>query len=134
MSHHKQMAAASAAAAAAPRTGGDDDSANEARKRASSKFSKLGLCEPVCTTLVDKLGFSSPTDVQRQAIPAMIAGRDLLAQAPTGSGKVGVHVGGLLIGWRVYIHAYIRRWSFFFFSAIKKLENLQNTNIARKSN
>ena len=33
------------------------------------------------------LGFSAPTPVQIEAIPAALAGRDVLAVAPTGSGK-----------------------------------------------
>ena len=32
-------------------------------------------------------GWDTPTPIQRQAIPALLAGRDLLAIAPTGSGK-----------------------------------------------
>ena len=33
------------------------------------------------------LGYSAPTPIQRQAIPIVLSGRDLLAIAPTGSGK-----------------------------------------------
>lgn len=36
---------------------------------------------------VDKLGFEQPTPVQLQAIPLAMAGRDLLVNAATGSGK-----------------------------------------------
>jgi ATP-dependent RNA helicase DDX52/ROK1 len=32
-------------------------------------------------------GYSEPTPIQRQAIPALVGGRELLAVAPTGSGK-----------------------------------------------
>jgi ATP-dependent RNA helicase RhlE len=38
---------------------------------------------------VRELGFSAPTPVQIEAIPAALAGRDVLAVAPTGSGKTG---------------------------------------------
>lgn len=34
-----------------------------------------------------KLDFTSPTEVQEKAIPPMLAGNDLLVQAPTGTGK-----------------------------------------------
>ncbi len=34
-----------------------------------------------------ELGFTEPTPVQVAAIPAGLAGRDVLASAPTGSGK-----------------------------------------------
>jgi ATP-dependent RNA helicase RhlE len=36
---------------------------------------------------VSELGFATPTPIQQQAIPALLAGRDVLATAQTGSGK-----------------------------------------------
>src|SRR5665811_84534 len=35
----------------------------------------------------DSLGYEEPTPIQREAIPPLIAGRDLLGQAATGTGK-----------------------------------------------
>ena len=32
-------------------------------------------------------GYDTPTPIQAQAIPAALTGRDLIAQAPTGTGK-----------------------------------------------
>jgi ATP-dependent RNA helicase DeaD len=49
-------------------------------------FGPLGLDERLLRTVGD-LGYEEPTPVQRQAIPPLIAGRDLLAEAPTGTGK-----------------------------------------------
>jgi ATP-dependent RNA helicase DeaD len=49
-------------------------------------FAALGLDEPLLTTLVG-LGYEEPTPIQREAIPLLLAGRDLLAEAPTGTGK-----------------------------------------------
>ncbi|WP_412461397.1 DEAD/DEAH box helicase [Pseudomonas sp. SC11] len=49
-------------------------------------FAKLGLIEPLLRTL-EQLGYSNPTPVQAQAIPAVLAGRDLMAAAQTGTGK-----------------------------------------------
>ena len=49
-------------------------------------FSDLGLSEKVLQAVAD-LGYESPTPVQRQAIPEVLAGRDLLAAAQTGTGK-----------------------------------------------
>ena len=49
-------------------------------------FSTLGLSD-VLLGVVTALGYEEPTPVQRQTIPLMLAGRDLLAQAATGTGK-----------------------------------------------
>src|SRR5687767_12464460 len=49
-------------------------------------FASLGLIPSLLTT-VTTLGYEEPTPVQREAIPLMLAGRDLLAQASTGTGK-----------------------------------------------
>jgi ATP-dependent RNA helicase DeaD len=52
----------------------------------SSGFRSLGLSDTLIATLT-ALGYEEPTPVQREAIPLMLAGRDLLAQAATGTGK-----------------------------------------------
>lgn len=49
-------------------------------------FSSLGLCEPI-TKAVMELGYQNPTDIQKQAIPAILDGRDILGAAQTGTGK-----------------------------------------------
>ncbi len=49
-------------------------------------FSTLGLIDPLQRT-IDELGYKSPTPIQAQAIPAVLAGRDLMAAAQTGTGK-----------------------------------------------
>ncbi len=49
-------------------------------------FSELQLDQRLLKS-VDKLGFETPTPVQLQAIPLALAGRDLLVNAATGSGK-----------------------------------------------
>ncbi len=36
-----------------------------------------------------RLGFTSPTDIQGEAIPTLMSGQDLIAQSQTGSGKTG---------------------------------------------
>lgn len=51
-----------------------------------SYFSKLGLAEPILRALESK-GYDEPTPIQRQAIPALMEGRDLLGIAQTGTGK-----------------------------------------------
>ncbi|MGZ3182338.1 MAG: DEAD/DEAH box helicase [Telluria sp.] len=49
-------------------------------------FASLGLIDPLLRAL-DTLGYRTPTPVQAQAIPAVLAGRDLMAAAQTGTGK-----------------------------------------------
>jgi superfamily II DNA/RNA helicase len=49
-------------------------------------FSSLGLDLSLSATLA-ALGYTEPTPVQREAIPAVLAGGDLLVSSQTGSGK-----------------------------------------------
>ena len=49
-------------------------------------FESLGLNAQIIKALADA-GYTQPTPVQQQAIPAAIAGRDLLVSSQTGSGK-----------------------------------------------
>jgi ATP-dependent RNA helicase RhlE len=52
----------------------------------TTKFSDLGLSEPVLRALAD-CGYSIPTPVQEQSIPIVMRGSDLIASAQTGTGK-----------------------------------------------
>jgi len=47
---------------------------------------ELGLAQDLVET-VDALGYEEPTPIQREAVPPLIAGRDLVGQAATGTGK-----------------------------------------------
>ena len=49
-------------------------------------FSSLGIAEPILTALTD-YGYEIPTVIQEKAIPAGLAGRDVLGSAQTGTGK-----------------------------------------------
>jgi len=49
-------------------------------------FVALGL-SPALVEAVERAGYAVPTEIQRQAIPAALAGRDLLGTAQTGTGK-----------------------------------------------
>src|ERR1700753_3212502 len=49
-------------------------------------FSDLGLMPELLRALSER-GYSQPTPVQEQAIPAVLSGRDLLAAAQTGTVK-----------------------------------------------
>jgi len=54
-------------------------------------FSDLGLAEPLVRALEAK-GYSTPTPIQAQAIPAVLEGGDLLGIAQTGTGKTAAFV------------------------------------------
>ena len=54
-------------------------------------FSKLGLSDPILKAVAD-LGYSAPTSIQKQAIPVILSGRDLVAGAQTGTGKTASFV------------------------------------------
>lgn len=50
------------------------------------QFSEFNLDRRLLTA-VEHMGFDAPTDIQHQAIPAAMAGHDLIASSKTGSGK-----------------------------------------------
>jgi ATP-dependent RNA helicase DeaD len=51
-----------------------------------SSFAELALVPELCQAL-SGLGYEEPTPIQRAAIPTLLAGRDLVGQAATGTGK-----------------------------------------------
>jgi len=58
-------------------------------------FNNLGLSEALLRAVADQ-GYTAPTPIQAQAIPAVLAGGDLLAGAQTGTGKTAGFVLPLL--------------------------------------
>ena len=58
-------------------------------------FSQLGLSPYVLPALQQALqqaGYLAPTPIQQQAVPLLLKGRDVVALAPTGSGKTAAYV------------------------------------------
>jgi ATP-dependent RNA helicase DeaD len=51
-----------------------------------ASFQDLGLSEAVLRALAD-VGYESPSPIQAETIPVLLAGRDMLGQAQTGTGK-----------------------------------------------
>ena len=49
-------------------------------------FAGLGLAQPILRAITDE-GYTTPTPIQLNSIPALIGGRDLLGVAQTGTGK-----------------------------------------------
>ena len=58
----------------------------ESNDGGASGFASLTLAPQLCHALSD-LGYEEPTPIQRAAIPPLLAGRDLVGQAATGTGK-----------------------------------------------
>lgn len=58
-------------------------------------FSTLGLSDPILRA-IDELGYNTPTPIQQKAIPVVLAGKDLIAAAQTGTGKTASFVLPLL--------------------------------------
>lgn len=71
-------------------------------------FSSLGLSPALAQAAAD-LGFTQPTPIQSEAIPAVLAGRDVLATARTGSGKTAAYALPLLQRWQASAAAGYRR-------------------------
>jgi superfamily II DNA/RNA helicase len=54
-------------------------------------FSTLGLSDPILKAIAE-LNYTSPTKIQKQAIPVILSGKDLIASAQTGTGKTASFV------------------------------------------
>jgi ATP-dependent RNA helicase RhlE len=63
--------------------------------QANMSFSSLGLA-PSLINAVAAIGYQEPTTIQREAIPAILRGADVLGAAQTGSGKTAAFVLPLL--------------------------------------
>jgi ATP-dependent RNA helicase RhlE len=66
-------------------------SAGSAGAPAEGGFAALGLAEPILKAVAAE-GYTTPTPIQRQAIPVIHAGHDLLGIAQTGTGKTAAFV------------------------------------------
>jgi ATP-dependent RNA helicase DeaD len=62
------------------------DSQADTSTEQGSTFDDLGL-RPELLRALSALGYEEPTPIQREAIPPLVEGRDLLGQAATGTGK-----------------------------------------------
>jgi superfamily II DNA/RNA helicase len=49
-------------------------------------FAELGL-SPSLTNALSKMALKTPTAIQKEVIPLVLAGKDVIAQSPTGTGK-----------------------------------------------
>jgi ATP-dependent RNA helicase RhlE len=49
-------------------------------------FESLGFCDPILSAIKDR-GYDTPTPIQSRVAPVVLAGKDLMASAQTGTGK-----------------------------------------------
>jgi ATP-dependent RNA helicase DeaD len=63
-----------------------DETASPDAVSSDDGFAALGLRDELLAAL-DDLGYEEPTPIQRETIPILLTGRDLLGQAATGTGK-----------------------------------------------
>jgi superfamily II DNA/RNA helicase len=66
-------------------------------EEAATTFATLNL-DPQLVRAVEEQGYTIPTPIQQQAIPHVLAGRDLMAMAQTGTGKTAAFALPLLQG------------------------------------
>src|SRR3989338_6024392 len=59
------------------------------------KFRRLGLDEELLR-VIHELKFEEPSEIQQEAIPHVLAGRDVIGKAATGSGKTLAFAAGII--------------------------------------
>ncbi len=74
-----------------PTLGNEEQQESVLPESQASGFDSLGLAPEILRSVVEA-GYTEPTDVQLRAIPAAIAGSDLLVSSRTGSGKTAAFV------------------------------------------
>ena len=72
-----------------------------AEEEATVRFADLGLSDAVMQAVVD-MGYETPTPVQAASIPEVLAGRDILAAAQTGTGKTAAFLLPLCLNWAMW--------------------------------
>ena len=68
----------------------------------SHQFEQLSLSKPILRALAEE-GYEQPTPIQHASIPEILAGKDVLAAAQTGTGKTAAFTLPmlLLLGWKM---------------------------------
>ncbi|TIB28979.1 hypothetical protein E3P86_03766 [Wallemia ichthyophaga] len=60
-------------------------------KNSKNTFSSLALSRPILKA-ISSLGFTQPTPIQKSVLPVALAGKDIVGQAVTGSGKTAAFI------------------------------------------
>ncbi|KAJ1916423.1 ribosomal RNA processing protein [Mycoemilia scoparia] len=62
------------------------DGSDSIKSTKTTAFAELGVMKQLCESC-EKMGYKAPTDIQKEAIPWALQGRDIIGLAQTGSGK-----------------------------------------------
>ncbi|KAL8813003.1 MAG: hypothetical protein Q9223_000837 [Gallowayella weberi] len=73
-----------------PTSDSDNDNAVTEQKDAIATFQDLGVINSLCDACT-KLGYKTPTPIQKESIPLALQGRDIIGLAETGSGKTAAY-------------------------------------------
>ncbi|MDP2005563.1 MAG: DEAD/DEAH box helicase [Rubrivivax sp.] len=95
MSEETEIAVPDAGSDTVPDTGAEPVAAPVAPALPAASFAELGL-QPALARAAAAAGWARPSAIQAAALPAILQGRDVLAQAPTGAGKTGAFLLPLL--------------------------------------
>mgnify|MGYP005622653917 CR=1 FL=1 len=68
---------------------------NESKESNAQTFEELNLSEELMFA-IKRLGFSTPTQIQAEAIPLLMEGKDVIGQSATGSGKTLAFGAGII--------------------------------------
>lgn len=75
----------------------DEEDSSVTVKNTAATFQDLGVIESLCDACT-KLGYQTPTPIQKESIPLALQGRDIIGLAETGSGKTAAYALPILQG------------------------------------
>lgn len=78
-------------------TSPDEQDSSATVKNTAATFQDLGVIESLCDACT-KLGYQTPTPIQKESIPLALQGRDIIGLAETGSGKTAAYALPILQG------------------------------------
>ncbi|KAI4220028.1 MAG: hypothetical protein L6R36_007911 [Xanthoria steineri] len=71
-------------------TSPDEEDSSATVKNTAATFQDLGVIDSLCDACT-KLGYQTPTPIQKESIPLALQGRDIIGLAETGSGKTAAY-------------------------------------------